>query len=268
MYMNSLSRFVDLNLSVSKLHNAVFVPEGVGIVRHKDRYTNCLVFELSGASRYDFQDDDSTSLALSQGGVLFLPKNSTYDVTKNPEKLPACYAINFDLIEWPTKPFVCYPNNGEHILQRFQSVEHIWSKHSFGYYEQSMAVLYEIICLIKHSIYPDEMSSPKQRLLIPAMGYIHEHYLYETISMGELARMCGLSQSYFRKIFREVTNDTPKSYIESLKFEKAKELIMTGEYNISEIAGMCGFSNDSYFCKKFRERFGMSPTKYLTSGAK
>lgn len=72
-------------------------------------------------------------------------------------------------------------------------------------------------------------------------------------------------RTLFQDAFKELYQTSPKTYIENLRFEKAKELMNTGEYNIGSIAGMCGFFNDSYFCKRFKERFGISPSTYLSS---
>jgi len=56
---------------------------------------------------------------------------------------------------------------------------------------------------------------------------------------------------------------TPIKYITMLRMEKAKELLITGHYKVSEIAGMCGFENVYYFSNVFKKHEGISPKNYI-----
>ena len=56
----------------------------------------------------------------------------------------------------------------------------------------------------------------------------------------------------------------PVKYVTMLKLDKAKELLITGHYTISEIVEICGFENIYYFSTVFKKHFGVSPKNYRT----
>ena len=86
--------------------------------------------------------------------------------------------------------------------------------------------------------------------------------LYSSLTVDDLAKLCHLSTSSFKRKFAETYNESPKKYILRKKLERASELIKRGELRISEIAYDCGFDTISTFNRSFRAHFGISPTDY------
>lgn len=82
------------------------------------------------------------------------------------------------------------------------------------------------------------------------------------ISSSELSRRFGYDEAYFCRRFKSVTGLTPMNYIQILRLETAKEKIKSGNFKISEISALCGFSDVSYFARCFKKRYGMTPTEY------
>ncbi len=83
-----------------------------------------------------------------------------------------------------------------------------------------------------------------------------------TWSAAEMAEYCNWSDSYFRKLFREVTGMTPKGYLDQLLLERAVERLSGGDEKISEVALRLGFTDPYYFSRRFRELTGYSPGGY------
>lgn len=98
--------------------------------------------------------------------------------------------------------------------------------------------------------------------LEPAINYIKEH-IDRNISISELAAFMGYSESYFSNSFKKQTGYAPNRYINMLKIERAKELIMYTNYSITEIADRLGYESVHYFSKVFKHITGMSPTNYI-----
>jgi AraC-like DNA-binding protein/ligand-binding sensor protein len=98
-----------------------------------------------------------------------------------------------------------------------------------------------------------------------AERYIWEHYT-RRISLQEIARISGLSAPYFSTIFKEEVGENLSSYLNRLRVEKAGRLLTETNLSLSEIAGSCGFEDQSWFSKIFKSYTGVSPGKYRTHG--
>ncbi|HPS52434.1 MAG TPA: AraC family transcriptional regulator [Phycisphaerae bacterium] len=81
-------------------------------------------------------------------------------------------------------------------------------------------------------------------------------------SVKKLASIACLSPSRYAHLFKECTGIGPAAYIESVKLDKAKSLLISTSLSVSEIAGLTGFCNPFYFSQRFHEKFGCSPTAY------
>jgi len=79
---------------------------------------------------------------------------------------------------------------------------------------------------------------------------------------AELAAEVGLSVSRFYDLFREATGAVPARYIRRYRFEKAKELLLTTNLSVKEVANCAGIRDDSHFVRDFRKLYGMSPRAF------
>ena len=84
----------------------------------------------------------------------------------------------------------------------------------------------------------------------------------EEISTDELACAVGVSKYYMCHLFKSHTGLTISEYKNALRIAEAKRLLVSSSRRIADIAYECGFADESYFSKKFRESEGVSPTKY------
>jgi AraC-like DNA-binding protein len=94
-----------------------------------------------------------------------------------------------------------------------------------------------------------------------AERYIWENYTRK-ISLQEIASISGLSAPYFSTIFKEEMGENLSSYLNRLRVEKAGHLLKETKLSLSEIAGSCGFEDQSWFSKIFKNFTGHSPGKY------
>lgn len=89
--------------------------------------------------------------------------------------------------------------------------------------------------------------------------------LYSNLSMDELARLCHLSTSSFKRKFQESFNSSPKKYISQKKVEKAASLLKKANLRVSDIAYDVGFDSLATFNRNFSAAYGKSPTEYRLS---
>jgi AraC-like DNA-binding protein len=87
-------------------------------------------------------------------------------------------------------------------------------------------------------------------------------HIYSNLTIEELAKLCNLSLSSFKREFKKVFDDSPANYILSAKIKKAKELLAISDLPINEIAYETGFNDPLYFTRQFKKKVGNSPSVY------
>ncbi|MCL2179706.1 MAG: helix-turn-helix domain-containing protein [Treponema sp.] len=98
-----------------------------------------------------------------------------------------------------------------------------------------------------------------------AERYIWNHYTRK-LSLKEIAEASGLSAPYFSTVFKEEMGENLSNYLNRLRVEKAAAMLVTTNMPICEIAGACGFEDQSWFSKIFKNNTGLTPGKYRELG--
>jgi AraC-like DNA-binding protein/ligand-binding sensor protein len=98
-----------------------------------------------------------------------------------------------------------------------------------------------------------------------AEGFIRENYTRK-LSLEEIAGVSGLSAPYFSTIFREEMGENLSAYLNRLRVEKAAGLLTESKAALNEIAEACGFEDQSWFSKIFKNYMGISPGRYREQG--
>ncbi len=101
----------------------------------------------------------------------------------------------------------------------------------------------------------------KPKALFEILHTIHER-LTEQITVESLAEAAGFHPSYFSRYFKRYMGVSPVRYISEQKMNLAKHLISTTEKPLGEIALSLGFPDQFTFSKKFKDRFGVSPSEF------
>lgn len=114
---------------------------------------------------------------------------------------------------------------------------------------------------------PAEAASapPEMQPVEPALLYVREHYAGE-IRVGDLARSCAMSESYFRKVFTQLTGMAPLEYVNRYRIHRAVNLLHMTRESVQNIAGRCGFSSIASFNRNFRRYAGKSPSDWRNGG--
>jgi YesN/AraC family two-component response regulator len=91
--------------------------------------------------------------------------------------------------------------------------------------------------------------------------YIRENYTRK-VRLKEVADVSGLSAPYFSTVFKEEMGENLSNYLNRLRVDRAAKLLIDTDLSLSEIAGSCGFEDQSWFSKIFKSYTGLSPGKY------
>lgn len=95
----------------------------------------------------------------------------------------------------------------------------------------------------------------------PAIEYIEEHYS-EDIRAKELADVCNMSETHFRRSFVDIINMAPMDYLNLVRVQKACDTMKKTEHSMEIVAVECGFGNVSTFNRNFKKYLGTSPYQW------
>jgi AraC family L-rhamnose operon transcriptional activator RhaR/AraC family L-rhamnose operon regulatory protein RhaS len=118
----------------------------------------------------------------------------------------------------------------------------------------------EALVVILRNTSPELRNTPA-RSIAPAVSYMWRHYC-DNLKNSRLARLVNLSESsFYRKFCREFAC-SPQQYLLKLRLRKAAEFLLRSDMTVNEVASACGFRDQLYFSRQFRNHFGLSPRAY------
>ena len=94
-----------------------------------------------------------------------------------------------------------------------------------------------------------------------ALSYMSEHYS-QPLTLEAVAKEVGLSTSYFSGLFHQVVGVSFREHLCAIRVEESKQLLLSTDYSLTDIAIAVGFADQSYFCKVFKRIVGMTPGKF------
>ena len=106
--------------------------------------------------------------------------------------------------------------------------------------------------------------SGKDKLIYAIQQYIDEN-LGGKLQLGEVAEVFGLSPAYLSVLFKKNTETGFSEYVYTKKIDRAKEMLLSGDMKIYEVADALGFESAYYFSKVFKKVDGHSPREYIQS---
>lgn len=89
-----------------------------------------------------------------------------------------------------------------------------------------------------------------------------ELHLSENCSLQLIAKEMNMNANYLGQLFKRETGKTYSAYVTELRIEKAKEMLVSGDLSINEIAVTLGFNDYFYFLKTFKRVSGYTPKQY------
>lgn len=110
---------------------------------------------------------------------------------------------------------------------------------------------------------PAELSRLDEEFLKTLTSIIEENITIEELDIDFLTKKTGMSHSTLYRKVKGLTGISPNEFIRKVKLKNSMQLLMTGKYNVSEVAYKTGFNHLSYFRLCFKNEYGMTPSEYL-----
>lgn len=112
----------------------------------------------------------------------------------------------------------------------------------------------------------NEMNKDKNsRLVDMVVDYINENFNDKNLNLYDISSRYKISYGYLLALFKENKNQSLPDYLNSVRMQKAAELLATTNYSIKEIMDAVGFENESSFYRNFKRNFGTTPREFRTS---
>lgn len=224
-----------------------------------------LVYCIQGEAEYLFPE---AKLVLRAGDMIFLSKDWAYTVRCAQDFHHI--TVNFDLQE-EGAPFRDIIDFGEKTPRRvslevFDAGERLgkivqyWKEKPAGYRVQIKSILYGLLYDYFVACKQKNYSADYVKVM-PAKHLLDERYA-EDLPIAELAAACRFSESHFRQAFRNVFHCSPTEYRLEIRLRKAKDLLLSREFSVSEVALAVGFPDANYFSRIFKAREGVTPSTY------
>lgn len=219
----------------------------------------------------------SAKYTTRDGKIYHVPKNSIVYAPRNSEYTFECTHSEDDIFSTIIVNFNMYDENGE-ALALSDNIK-IINMPNHQRYEKLFLELFEVSsqnlqapCAMKAGFYKlmteicrhfhnENIFSKKFQVISKGILYLEESDNIK-LSVKEIARMCNVSEIYFRRLFKEYSGITPIQFIINKKIERAKQCLIFEEMTVSETADFLGFCESGYFCRKFKEKTGISPGEY------
>lgn len=223
------------------------------------------LFYIKKGCMYFCADKESEPyLKADAGSILYIPCDLTYYSWWEKGEKGAYETVIFTLwengqqIDCAEKAEILVPAEQNVYDEVFFELRREWAEGAPGYKLGLKGKLYALFKNIAVNKIKNEAKS-KYRSIYKGIMEIENNYL-EDVSISALAEMCHVSEGTFRRLFAEYKGETPVKYRNSLRIKKAQELLLSGEYTVTEAAEACAIPDAAYFSKLFKKVMGFSPS--------
>ncbi|NRS51240.1 AraC family transcriptional regulator [Brevibacillus sp. HB2.2] len=173
--------------------------------------------------------------------------------TEAPTKQQACEAF-FCLEELTCTPFSRVVELIAEIYKHREATEALQRFYNHVRFE-------ELLCVLAQQNVPGKTRLDPRRAVERSIEYVEKHY-QEPLTVDQLAQEANVPRWRYTQLFKEMTGEIPLDYMNQLRINRAKQLLlMTGD-RINEIAQNVGFNSEYYFSRRFKQRVGLAPGKY------
>ncbi|MBE5733207.1 MAG: helix-turn-helix transcriptional regulator [Clostridiales bacterium] len=230
-------------------------------VRH-EKICNELSIVQAIEGSYDISIGSSSTFSTGEGGVFIAPSNVLQTIVHHNGKdgkmrahwifIDAIINDQFGLDELFSFPIVLNSSYNEKVFSALETIKN--TKDCF----ERIRAEYELL-----EILVKEGNKKKKSDTLKTMieTYVCNHY-FENIGASEIARNINYSPAQVYKLVKKYFALSPANYINSVRLQKAEQMLVSSDRNVTEISLAVGYDDCAYFSKLFKKSYGYSPQNY------
>lgn len=235
------------DLSFKLLTVARFVHQK-GSFNVKARPYAALSFRVSGTGDFEI---GAKQFVTKPGDVLFLPANTPYKVEYS---VSESIVVHFDRCNYSEVENICFDNSSK-IGICFERLLEAWNgRRSVN---QAKSIIYDILDKMAN----EQHESISNAAVAACVRYMEEHYCDPSLDIETLCSISFISVSSLQRAFEKWLAMSPKQYLIHLRMNRALELLTKNEISVKEISFACGFTDEKYFSRAFKKRYGYPPSQ-------
>ncbi len=220
-----------------------------GVFEVNARPYAALSFRVRGTGNFEI---GTKRLVTESGDVLFLPADTPYKVEYS---VSESIVVHFEHCNYFEAENVCLKNKSE-IDIRFQRLLEEWNKqHSAN---QAKSIVYDIL----EKMANDKKMSINHTAVANCVRYMDVHFCDPKVDVEAVCEAAFISASSLQRAFAKHFGMSPKQYLIQLRMNRALELLTENELSVKEISFACGFTDEKYFSRAFKKKYGAPPSQF------
>ena len=219
-----------------------------GFFRVQERPYAALSFRVTGTGDFKI---GGKSFSVTPGDILFIPAGVPYEVEYS---VSESIVANLNGCNY-TEAEMLRPQNVAEAQLLFSSLLEDWrERHSVN---RAKSSIYGIL----EKMDRDQHLSSEKTVFADALRYIEAHFCDVSLDVCAVCEACFVSPSSLQRAFLQQFGITPKQYVIRLRMNRALQLLSETDASVREIANACGYADEKYFSRAFKNRYGYPPSQ-------
>lgn len=238
---------------ITSVLNLSFVKDPKGRkVRFDNRICAGFIITVSGKIRFSYEGGE---LFAEKGKPIFLPKGLAY--TNECLETAESYVFNFQTLENHTTPFGLSPISTEQIRAIYEQMDADFASATLF---NRLSVLEQMYALARILLRDYKSEAAVHPVVAKATDYMNRQYPCSTLTVGDIAEHCYVSEVYLRKLFEREAKTSPFRKLTAIRMEKAQWFIAE-KRPLKEVALSVGYADVFQFSRAYKRYFGYPPSK-------
>ncbi|MCL2456457.1 MAG: helix-turn-helix domain-containing protein [Defluviitaleaceae bacterium] len=232
------------------------------LIEYKTINHTDLTYIIGGQAIYTI---NRQKIFVEEGDMLCIPKGSELSAASNEPAKFECFAANFNLVSLDSEeisvPLPLHTKTGVHsdLISHYRKLAEDFATRSPGYVMRSRARLMLILQRFMEMLVYEVETFRYDPRVKQAIRHITEHYA-EPLTISAVAATVSLNAVYFGTLFKRETRVTFRDFLNTIRINKAEDMLRAGKWNVTEVAGHCGYNDVFYFSRLFKKYKGIPPS--------